>query len=104
MLLLVSNFAPSLGLAAGISLSAYTWHRSSRFLGIGPCLSVPRFPERFSISRVACELAFQPLEPDPELDFFIPSMGNFIHLGALKRLKNDPIVWIFLHEPNAGAA
>ena len=44
------------------------------------------------------------MEPDSEIEFFIPSMGNFIHFGALKKLKNDPIVLIFLHEPNAGAA
>ena len=45
------------------------------------------------------ELAFQPLEPDSEFDFFIPSMGNFIHLGSLKRLKYDLIVLIFLRQP-----
>ena len=77
------------------------WHRSSRFLGIGSCFSVPRFPEQFWISRAACEIAFQPLEPDSKIEFFIPSMGNFIHFGALRKLKNDPIVLVFIH---AGAA
>ena len=27
------------------TLSAYMWHRASRFVGIGPCFSVPRLPE-----------------------------------------------------------
>ena len=43
-------------------------------------------------------------EPKRFVEVFIPSMGNFVHFGALKKLKSVPIVLIFLHEPNAGAA
>ena len=41
VLLLVSNFAPSSGLAPCVSLSSYVWHLVSRFLCIGPSFSCP---------------------------------------------------------------
>ena len=75
------------------SLSAYMWHRASRFLGIGPCFSVPRLPEQFWISRVASEIAFQPLEPDSEIEFFISSTGSFIHFGPREEVEESSDLW-----------
>ena len=71
------------------SLSAYVWHRASRFLGIGPCFAVPRLPEQFWISRVTCEFAF----PGSEIEFFISSTGSFIHFGPREEVEESSDRW-----------
>ena len=71
------------------SLSAYRWHRASRFLGIGPCFSVPRLPEQFWISRVTSEIAI----PESGIEFFISSTGNFIHFGPREEVEDSSDRW-----------
>ena len=75
------------------SLSAYMWRRASRFLGIGLCFSVPRLPEQFWISRFASGIAFQSLETDSEIEFFVSSTGNFIHFGPHEEVEEQCDRW-----------
>ena len=77
-----SAFPQCLHVAPRVSTS---WYRS--------LLLRARLREQFWISRVASEIAFQPLEPDSEIEFFISSTGNFIHFGPHEEVEEQSDRW-----------
>ena len=70
------------------------------------CLAagIPSVPE----CGISCLDSFVLVLPFRAQTFWSKSLflrwANFVHFGALKKLKRVPIALIFLHEPNAGAA